>query len=102
MKIFIEKNGRSYQAYGGEIDQIEDVDLSRFVKKMGNDLEFEAAYHAGEFDFSNLDENDQEEIEQLLQNLFLKNNELLGGLDTDEDDFPFSSFNEELLLGDLH
>lgn len=102
MKIFIEKNGRSYQAYGGEIGQIEDVNLSRFVKKMGNDPEFETAYHAGEFDFSNLDENDQEEIEQLLQNLFLKNNELLDELDNDEDEFNFSSFDQELLLGDLH
>lgn len=102
MKIFIEKNGRSYQAYGGEIDQIEDVSLSRFVKKMGNDPELETAYHAGGLDFSRLNENDQEEIEQLLRNLFLKNNELPDMFGNDDDEFPFSSLNQRSLIGDLH
>lgn len=86
MKITIEKIDSVFWASGMEIDDIQDVNVERFVKKMSYVPELETAYRLGEFDFSNLAPSDQEEIEDLLSTVFFEENYV----DSNDDEKEFS------------
>lgn len=90
--IVIEKIGVTFMAYGGDVDDIQDISIKRFIEKLTSEPELETAYRLGEFDFRRLEPEVRENIENLLASAFIKANYLDGD---DEKELTFSDLSQE-------